>query len=68
MNWLCEHESEETNLFQQPSLLYYVGNRFHLDAFRLINILESVEVACLFVLNDSDLYMRYDGADNDSQP
>ena len=42
-------------LFQEPSLLYYVAHGFHLDAFRLVDILERVKFLRLFVLHYPDL-------------
>lgn len=43
------------HLLEEPSLLDDIGNSLHLDAFCLVDILESVEISCLFVLDDSNL-------------
>jgi hypothetical protein len=43
------------HLFEKPALLDDVRDGLHLDAFRLVDVLERVEVACLFVLDDADL-------------
>jgi hypothetical protein len=44
-----------TCLLEQSSLLDDVGNGLHLDTFGLVDVFESVEVAGLFVLYDTDL-------------
>ena len=45
-------------LLEQAAFLYDVGYGLHLDALGLVDILESIEVASLLVLNDSDLGER----------
>jgi len=42
-------------LFQEPSFLNYVGHRLHLDAFRLVDILERVKFLRLLVLYHPNL-------------
>ena len=32
-----------------------IGDGFHSDAFRFVNILEGIQIACLLVLNYADL-------------
>lgn len=42
-------------LFKKSPFLDDVWNCFHFDAFCLVNVFEGVELACLFVLYDTDL-------------
>lgn len=44
-----------TDLFQQAAFLDDVGNSLHLDTFRLVYVLERIQLPCLLVLDDSDL-------------
>ena len=47
--------ADEADLFQQAALLNDIGNGLHLDAFRLVDVFESIQLAALLVLDDSDL-------------
>jgi hypothetical protein len=46
-----------TYLFQKTSFLYYVGHSFHLDTLGFIDVLESIKLASLLVLDDAHLYI-----------
>ena len=61
---ICEHTSITIPveyvcvcpyLLEKSALLDDVGDGFHLDAFRLIDVLERIEVLGLLVLDHSDL-------------
>ncbi len=45
------------HLFQQTALLDDVRYRLHLHTLGLVDVLECVELACLLVLDDPDLYV-----------
>ena len=55
LGWRTEGRARAAYLLQQSALLNYFSNGFHLDALRLVDIFEGIEIACLLVLNDSDL-------------
>jgi hypothetical protein len=44
-----------TNLFEQAAFLNDVGDGLHLDAFGFVDVLESIELLCLLVLDNADL-------------
>ena len=44
-----------SNLFQQPAFLDDIGHGLHLDALCLVDILESIKLLGLLVLDDADL-------------
>ena len=45
------------HLLKQPPLLNNVRNGFHTDTFCFVDVFEGIELARLFVLDDSNLYM-----------
>ena len=63
LGWRTEGRARAAYLLQQSALLNDVSNGFHLDALRLVDIFEGIEIACLLVLNDSDLQGISGGAE-----
>lgn len=44
-----------SDLFEQPPLLYDIGNCLHLDTLCLVDVLQSIQISCLLVLDHTDL-------------
>lgn len=50
----------KTNLLQKTPFLYHIRDCFHLDTLCFVDIFESIEISSLLMLDDSDLFGRYD--------